>query len=312
MYNLAELSKRKQFGMDSVKAYHLQEQQVLRRGQYWFLLPIFLMILTLSLFVFHKFYLAIVLCSFSLLVFILVGALKIIPVYNRFNDQFKQRMLRAFLEDLYPSIYYAPANYIPSSLFEQAQLYPTHYSYVGKDYVEAKMVKGSSFKFSALSVHAKTSQSDTIYAAFKGLFLVVKTRESCHSPIYILPSSSTFHHPKVEAFDKQTLESVLREDMYDSRLEKYAQLCKKFTVYSQSEIAIKSILKTTLLETIHYWTTQWQSAIRVSWIGQQLFVALPMATVFPVIELKDENFKEAELVRFYDQLLSILSVVECY
>lgn len=312
MYNLAELSKRKQLGIDSVKAYHIQEQQTLRRGQNWFLLPIFLVILTLSLFVFNRIYLAIVLFSFSLLVFIMVGALKIVPVYNRFNDQLKQRILRAFLEDLYPSIYYAPANYIPSSLFKQAGLYPPHYSYIGKDYVEAKTEKGNSFKFSALSVYAKTSESDAIYTAFDGLFLVVKTRQSCHSPIYILPSSATFHHPKVGTFNKQTLEAVLKEEIYDSDLKKYAQLCKKNTVYSQSGVVIKPILKTTLLEVIHYWATQWQSAIRVSWIGQQLFVALPMATVFPVIELKDENFNEAELVRFYDQLFSILSVVECY
>lgn len=312
MYDLAELSRRKQASMDSVKAYHRQEQKLLRRGQYWFLLPILLMGLTLSVVVLNKIYLGIVLFSFSLLVFILVGASKIVPVYNRFNDQFKQKILHAFLEDLYSSVYYAPANYIPSSLFAQAMLYPIHNSYTGKDYVEAKMSNGASFKLSVLSIQAKNIQSDVVYSAFDGVFLIIKTRQFCDSPTYILPSSTTFYHPQKELFYKQPLDLILGDGTCDTELKQYANLCKGFTVHYQSEKAMKAILKRTLLETIHYWANQWQCAVRVSWIGEQLFLAFPMATVFPVIELKDEKFNDLELNRFYDQLLSILSLVQCF
>lgn len=314
MYNLPELSRRKQSSMDSVKAYHRQEQQVLRRGQYWLLLPILLIGVALSLVIFNEIYISIVLFSFSLLVFMLVGALKIVPVYNRYNDQFKQKTLDAFLEDLYPSIYYAPANYIPSSLFEQAKLYPKYCSYTGKDYVEVKTLKGNSFKFSTLSVHAKDAPSDTIYSAFKGVFLVINTDLVCNSPIYIVPSLDTLHHPKAELLDKQALESIFEKEATDSNQKQFAKLCKGFMVYYQSDVAIRLILKTALLEAIHYWSNQWHCALRISWIGQQLFIAMPMttATFFPIIELKDEQFNEAELMRFYDQLLSILSVIEYY
>lgn len=310
MLSLAELHQKKRSSIDKVEAFRLQQQSMLEQGQRWFLLPTTLVVIGAVLLFIGRVALGAFGFGLSVVVFLLVGAFKILPAYTRFNDQFKRQVLYALLEDLYPSVYYAPDNYIPSSLFVKAQLYPQGTSYTGKDYVEGETTKGDTFKFSALMVQEKKASSGKSTALFEGLFLVIDLAEPLDCPVFILPSTSP------TTTQEQLLQQPIERFFTDEQSSTYnavdSVFGQGFMVYSQKKEAAQLLLKAPLIEAIYQWHTQWNCAPHISLIGQQLFVALPIPVVFPAPDFVQQAANNVELNRFYDQVIAGLSVVELF
>lgn len=310
MLSLAELYQKKKSSMDKVEMFRLQQQTMLEQGQHWFLLPVLLIGLGIGLMFFGKIALGVISFSVSLLAFLLVGALKILPAYTQFNDQYKRQVIYALLEDLYPSIYYAPDNYVPSSLFAKAQLYPLDSQYTGKDYVEGETVQGGTFKFSDLSVKTPpTGHMDPI-TLFKGLFLVIDVYQPCDGSLYILPATTP--PPLEEGLLQQPLERFMTPAQNASYTQFYSEFARGFMVYSKDTDAAQSLLKAPLIEALYQWYSKWQCAAHISWIGQQLFIALPQKAAFPMPDFAQTTNTNQALQRFYDQLLYGLSLVEYF
>ncbi|MGH1335359.1 MAG: DUF3137 domain-containing protein [Aureispira sp.] len=311
MLNLTELYQKKVSSIDKVETFRLQQQMMLEQGQRWFLLPALLIAVGLSLFFLGKGPIAALVCGLSLIVFFLIGALKILPAYTRFNDQFKRKVLYALLEDLYPSVYYAPDNYVPSSLFSKAQLYPVGGNYTGEDYVEGETNHGATFKFSALTVQATLADDHALQQIFQGLFLVIDVHLKSNYPIYILPTNTDMEGIDLTQFIQQPLEDFISSDQVNSYVE-HPEFGKKFTVYTLDKEVTTVLLKEPLIEVIYKWYSQWGCETHLSWIGQQLFIALPSATIFPTADLTQKVEDNTALHYFYDQLLYGLSLVEFF
>lgn len=311
MLSLAELHSQKKSSIDKVEAFRLQQQKLLEQGQHWFLLPLLLIVFGGGLLFLGMGAVGTLVIGFSVVIFLLIGAFKILPAYTRFNDQFKRRVLYALLEDLYPSVYYAPDNYVPSSLFAKAKLYPVGTSYTGKDYVEGETEQGDTFKLSALSVSTKLADSSELTPLFTGLFWVIDIPQQNNSAVYILPDTATLPQSKNQ-FVQQPLESFFSSEQSNDYRENCPAFGTGFIVYSQTTEAAQSILKTPLIEALYHWYSQWNCTPHFSIIGQQLFIALPLGTVFPAPDFMQKSINNTDLNRFYDQLLCGLSLVDFF
>lgn len=310
MLSLAELHQKKLSSIDKIEAFRLQQQSMLEQGQRWFILPGLLILLAGGVLFSGKLALGAIALGLSLVVFLIIGVLKIIPAYTRFNDQFKRRALYALLEDLYPSVYYAPDNYIPSSIVEKANLYPIGEVYTGKDYVEGETTQANVFKFSELSI--KSNVANQANDLFKGLFLVVDICIQASSPVYILPATAVPNEELLESLIAQPLELLLSANQHAAYGTTHPKFVKDFVVYSQDTAAAKAILSAPLINALYQWYTQWESCAQLSFVGQQLFLALPMTQMFPTPNMNQKSTTNTELNRFYDQLLYGLSVVEFF
>ena len=310
MLSLAELYQKKKSSMDKVEMFRLQQQTMLEQGQHWFLLPALLVVGGVGLLFFGKVTWAIICFSSSLVAFLLVGALKILPAYTQFSDQFKRQVIYALLEDLYPNIYYAPDNYVPSSLFAKAQLYPLDSHYTGKDYVEGETEAGGTFKFSDLSVQIPHTGSVEPITLFKGLFMVIDMHQSCDGALYILPVTAP--PPLAEGLLMQPLERFMTPAQNTSYTQVYSEFARGFMVYSKDTDAAQTLLKTPVIKALYHWYSEWQCAAHLSCIGQQLFIALPQKSAFPTPDFAQETHNNQEIHRFYDQLFYGLSLVEYF
>jgi hypothetical protein len=311
MLSLAELLPKKASSIDKVEAFRLQQQALLERGQRWFLLPALLLVVGGGLLVGGKLGLGFLFMGISLVAFLLVGAFKIIPAYTRYNDQFKRTVLYALLEDLYPSVYYAPDNYVPSSILTKAQLYSVGELYKGKDYVEGETGRGNTFRFSKLSIKNNLNDAEE-QQLFEGLFLVVDIAKYCEHPVCIVPVADALTTELAEGLDRQPLAHFLNSTQKANYTEKQPDFVHNFMIYSKESKLAQSFLNDTLLEALYQWYTQWRCAAHLSFIGQQLFIALSMPRVFPVPDLNQKAATNEDLDRFYEQLLYCLSVVEIF
>lgn len=311
MLKLTDLYQKKVSSLDKVEKFRLEQQAMLEQGQRWFWLPVLLIGVGIGLFFWGKIPVAILMCGISALVFLLVGAFKILPAYNRFNDQFKRTVLYALLEDLYPNVYYAPDNYVPSSLFAKAQLYPVGGNYTGEDYVEGETEHGRVFKFSTLSVQSTLTDGQGPQEIFQGLFLVVDVHLKSNYPIYILPVGASLEGVNLTQFIQQPLAHFMTPEQTNT----YAAcptFGEAFIVYTLEKEATTILLKAPLMEVLYQWYNGWQCATHLSWIGQQLFIALPSTIIFPAPDLTEKVEENKNLNCLYDQLLYSLSLVECF
>ena len=112
-----------------------------------YILPVLLLIFTAVSFFVEARELAFILLFFAIGSFLLIAMFQVGAHQANYSSNFKKEAFLAFVKALYPSVYYAPGNYVPSSLFERSGLFSCYNTYEGEDYFEGKTESGHSFKF---------------------------------------------------------------------------------------------------------------------------------------------------------------------
>ncbi|WMX12843.1 DUF3137 domain-containing protein [Aureispira sp. CCB-E] len=288
----------------------------IKKAKKWYLLPILLLLLAIVSFAANKIPLGIGLLFVSIVGLIVVAVFKVSPYQTNYISNFKKGAFSTFVEASYPQVYYAPDNYLPSSLFDKSKLFGSYDSYSGEDYFEGKTEGGCSFKFSELHVTKTevTSNGDggvetSARTIFDGLFFVLNVPDRVSGQIQVLPDSVENVFGKMgKIFQKKIGAFFQRSSVV--YLEDHPEFEKEFVVYSKDEEEVYRILTPNLLQAIYDLRYKWNTRLSISFIEHQVYVAMPTSKDFFRPNIKYSVTDDTLLKELYDELALCFAVVE--
>lgn len=282
------------------------------KAKRWYILPILLLVAAIVSLFGEGIPLAIGMLFAAIVGFILVAVFKVTPHRTSYISNFKKEVFSVFIEALYPSTYYAPGNYLPSSLFDKSQLFGSYDNYKGEDYIEGKTKNGCSFKFSELCVTDTSTDSDgdsQTTTIFDGLFFVLDVPNRVNGRIQVLPDTAESTFGKVGKFIQKNLGAFFKRSTM-VYMEDHPEFEKEFVVYSQVEEEAYRILSPDLLQAIYDLRYKWLTRLSISFIGHQVYVAMPTSKNFFHPDIKESILEDKLLKELYDELALCFAVVE--
>lgn len=288
-----------------VEAFRLEQLKKIHQGRRLLWLP--LLVSTISFLTYQAYPIPALLlwiCCFT--VFVLIYNLIIQRQAKIYQQQFKLITTTNFIKQLYPSTYYAPANYLPHHLFDSSKLFDSYTNYSGLDYMESKTVHELKFKFSKLEVF-KENNNQPSNAVFQGLFIALKLPTTLPYPIKVLPSKIQHH---IDSWDKiyETPLSTMLPNYKKIQLPACAP--SRFTVYSDHKIDTHPILNEAFINAIFDLCYEWNSHLRISLIDRQLFIAVPIARNFFQTTIHQSAHDNPLLKDFCNILSECFSMIE--
>lgn len=231
---------------------------------------------------------------------------------NTFYTKYKQKVIPELIHAINPDFVYSPDKFIEQTAFDESQLftYQTMYSYKGDSLVEG-IVDDCLFQFCQLKAkvkNVKKSQGKTeieIKEIFNGIFYVTNFNKSFKGRTVIVPDYArqilgfNFGEMVNEVLSQPGMQLVKFEDN---------EFEKKFAVYSTDQIEARYILSTSLVLKIRELQKRLNNEIRIAFIHNKLFLAVPYETDFlrPNIFRKINNRETIEII--YDKLQAFTDI----
>lgn len=247
---------------------------------------------------------------------VLITVFKVLPHQSNYIANFKKEAFTSFTEALYPTIYYAPGNYLPRRLFDQSKLFRSYNKYIGEDYFEGKTESGHSFKFSELNVQSESTTTDddghtstSTTTVFSGLFFVLDVPNRVNGQIQILPDTAESTFGKVGKFLQKNVGAFFKRSTM-VYMEGHPEFEKEFVVYGKDEEEVYRILTPNLLQAIYDLRYKWNIKLSISFIGHQMYIAMPTSKNFFHPDIKHSVLEDKLLQELYDELALCFSVVE--
>lgn len=248
---------------------------------------------------------------------VIIAVFKVGPYRSNYIANFKKEVFSSFTEALYPHVYYAPGNYVPSRLFDQSELFGTYNIYTGEDYFEGKTESGHSFKFSELRVeHESTTTTGdddiddtTTVTVFAGLFFVLDVPNRVNGRIQVLPDTAESTFGKVGKFFQKNVGAFFKRSAM-VYMKGHPEFEKEFVVYGKDEEEVYRILSPALLQAIYDLRYKWKTKLSISFIGRQMYIAMPTSKNFFQPDIKHSVLEDKLLQELYDELALCFAVVE--
>jgi hypothetical protein len=282
------------------------------KAKQWYILPMLLLVAAIASLFLGQIPLVAGLLFAAIVGFVVVAVFKVTPHRTSYISNFKKEAFSVFIEALYPPIYYAPDNYLPSSLFDKSQLFGSYDNYKGEDYFEGKTESGCSFKFSELCVTDTTTDSDgdsQTTTVFDGLFFVLNVPDRVNGRIQVLPDTAESAFGKMGKFIQKNLGAFFKRSTM-VYMEDHPEFEKEFVVYSEAEEEAYRILSPNLLQAIYDLRYKWKTRLSISFIGHQMYVAMPTNKNFFHPDIKQSILEDQLLQELYDELALCFAVVE--
>ncbi|CAA6800404.1 MAG: Unknown protein [uncultured Aureispira sp.] len=248
--------------------------------------------------------------------FFIIDRFKVAPYRTNYRLNFKKKTFSTFIEALYPGIYYAPGNYVPSCLFDKSELFGSYDNYSGEDYFEGKTENGCSFKFSELSVTSTETTTDseghsdsTTTTVFSGLLFVLNRENRVQGRIQVLPDTAESNFGKVGKFFQKNIGAFFKGSSM-VYMEGHPEFEKEFVVYSKHKEEVHRVLSPNLLQAIYDLRYKWKTRLSISFIGHEMYVALPTNKDFFDPDIQRSVLEDKLLQELYNELALCFSVVE--
>lgn len=316
MKTLNEIRQQIHPSLQKIEKERQETLENIAKAKRWYILPSLLLLFALSSFFVQAMPIAFISLFVAIVGFVVVGVFKVAPYRTNYILNFKKEVFSTFVKALYPRVYYAPDNYLPSSLFRRSELFGSYDDYHGEDYFEGKTEGGCSFKFSELDITdtETTTDSDgdtqtTTTTVFKGLFFVLSVPNRVNGRIQVLPDRAESTFGKIGKFFQKNLGAFFQRSnlVY---MEGHPEFEKEFVVYSKNEDEVYRILSPNLLQAIYDLRYKWNAKLRISFIDQQMYVAMPTNKDFFYPDIKRSILEDNLLKELYDELALCFSVIE--
>lgn len=316
MKTLNDIRRQIQPALQKVEQFRLEKLEAIAQAKKWYWLPTIIIVLAFLSLMTGIIPLAIIFGIIGIVGYILVAFLKVGPHQESYISNFKQEIFTAFVQGLYPNTYYAPANYLPSNLFSSSRLFGGYDSYGGEDYFEGKTDSGCLFKFSELRVTDTTTTTDSdgksrtdTTTVFDGMFFVLEVPNRVSGRVQVLPDTAESTFGFIGKFIQKSLGSLFQgaKMVY---LDEHPEFEKAFVVYSQNEEEAYRILTPALIKSIYDLRYKWNAYLSVSFIDNQIYVALSTSKNFFLPNIKKSVLEDNLLDELYDELALCFAVVE--
>jgi hypothetical protein len=312
MKNLHDIRQEIQPTLRQIEKHRIEKLEAISKAKKWYIIPVTLLILALLSGLGMLVPMAIIFGVLAIVGFLLVGIFKVSPHKKGYINSFKEEVFSTFVQSLYPDTYYAPGNYLPSTIFSASQLFGGYDSYDGSDYFEGKTENGCAFKFSEINATSTTRDSDgdsRTTTVFNGVFFVLSVPNRVTGRIQVLPDSAESSMGFLGKLVQKSLGSLFQGGTM-VYMQEHPEFEKEFVVYSKDPEEAYRVLTPAMIQAIYDLRYKWNKKLRVSFIDNQIYVALSSTHDYfhPDINksVLDDNF----LDEFYDELALCFAVVE--
>ena len=225
-----------------------------------------------------------------------------------FKSEYKKIVIGKLIQFIAPELVFTPNLFITQARYDTSKIFLSNPDiYKGEDLIEGKMDK-TQVQFCEL--HTQDRQTDhkgrTHYVTiFKGLFFIADFNKHFSGETYVL---SDFGERFLGGFGKmfQNL-SIGRPDVV--RLED-VEFEKQFVVYSTDEVEARYILSTSFMEQIMAFKKKTNSNIQFSFVGSNIYMALPMKSNLFEPSVRRTVFNFEDIQTYYSQLQFCVSIVD--
>jgi len=312
MKTLHDIRQEIQPVLRQIEEYRLEKLEAISKAKKWYIIPSILALLALFSGLGMIVAMAIIFGVLAIVGFLLVAIFKVSPHKQGYISSFKEQVFSTFVQSLYPDTYYAPGNYLPSTIFSASQLFGGYDDYNGSDYFEGETENGCSFKFSEIKATSTTRDSDgdtRTSTVFNGVFFALSVPNRVSGRIQVLPDSAESSMGFLGKLVQKSLGSLFQGGSM-VYMEEHPEFEKEFVVYSKDTEEAYRVLTPAMIQAIYDLRYKWNKKLRVSFIDNQIYVALSSTHNYfhPDIHksVLDDNF----LDEFYDELALCFAVVE--
>ncbi len=225
-----------------------------------------------------------------------------------FKSEYKRIVISNVMKFVSPTLEFMPQQFINKATYDQSGIFLTNPDiYNGEDLVTGTIEKT---KVEFCELHTQDRQTDskgnTRYVTiFKGLFFIADFHKHFHGQTYVL---SDFGERFLGLFGKMLQGmSIGRPDVVrleDPEFEKY------YVVYSSDEVEARYILSTTFMQRIVEFRKEHDSKIQFSFIGSNIYMAIPMKRNLFEPSLRKTVMNFADVENYYDQILFCTGIVD--
>jgi hypothetical protein len=241
------------------------------------------------------------------LVIAVVGVIMINELQkNRdFYTDFKNLIIERIIQFINSSFVYRPAKYIPLKKFNESHLFPKppNKKYKGDDYVSGSLGEKCKLEFSELYATRKEQKDDSgsteQRTLFKGLFFVANVSSKFNGQAVIVPAEADFSN--AEFIDKSQLEKLETGPASHS---------DNFAVYTNNTDEAQNLFTRELIHQLEDFRQRHQNDIRVSFIGNKIYVAISHdKDLFEPKLMK--SLKDFDVIQeYYDDLYEAIVIVQ--
>lgn len=231
-----------------------------------------------------------------------------------FTQAFKHKVMKSFVQSIYPAAKFAPNQKVSSSLFKQSTLFSGYSTYRGEDYFIGQTENGQNFEFSELNVTSTSSDGDggsKTTTVFKGIFFVLDAPFSLgtNEQIRVLPDSAEKSLGKLGKFFQSKLGGLFSgaKMVY---MEEHPEFEEDYVVYAKDKEAAYKILTPNMIGAIYNLKYSWKKTARISFIGDKIFIACNRNTNFFETSIQTSVLGQHSLNKLYNELSLCFTLLE--
>jgi hypothetical protein len=232
------------------------------------------------------------------------AALRVAGDVSRVRTAFKREVLAPLFEFALPGVRYDPAARIDGATVEGSGLFPESWtSDSGEDYVAGTLGE-TAFRLSELRL-LRRQRKNRQTVVFHGLFFVADFNKSFRGRTYLLPDVAE----RVFGTLGRSLQALPRFDGTELVELEDPDFEKRFVCYASDPIEARYVLSTSLLRRLLGLAERASGSLRVSFLDERLYLAMPVGDLFPAAFFASSVDEEALHARVRE-LYAVVGLVE--
>jgi len=312
MKSISEIRQNIGASLREVEHFRKDKLAAIKSGRRLNVIPIILLIVAAVSLVGSMIPIAIGAGVISLIAFAIIYFWKIAPHHNAYKSHYKDKVLSAFVNAVYPKTTFRANDKVASHKFTASGLFGSYDDYYGEDYFRGTTEDGQKFEFSEVRATRTTRDSDgdtNTTTVFDGVLFVLEAKTTATTDVRVLPDTAEKSFGGIGKFIQKNLGSLFQKGSM-VYLKEHPEFEKEFVVYAQSEEEARRILTPTMIGAIYNLKYKWDRPLRVSFVGTNVYIALSTSQNYFKADVNKSVLEDALLKELYDELALCFAVVE--
>lgn len=241
-------------------------------------------------------------------VFTIIYTIRYSNIYSSLKKKFKHEVIGSIVRFLDDGLNYEPKSHIDKTTFHSSKIFLQSIArYRGDDLVYGKTGL-TTIQFSEIHAESRTQDSkgrSSYHTIFKGIFFVSDFHKSFQSETIVLPDTAEKIFGWLgKTFQKMNFTRPQLVNLEDPEFE------KEFVVYGTDQVESRYILSTSLASRILDFKEKTGKKVSISFIGNNMFLALPYSKPLFEFGLFTSFFNEEKIFKYFHDLQLLIGIVD--
>jgi len=222
-----------------------------------------------------------------------------------YNTYYKDNIVRVFAKHINPSIFFENKRFMFDQLTHPSGLFGAMGGTSGEDYFKGKTKNGYRFQFSELRVVSESKFKET---DFEGLFFIMDSPNTSYEQILLSPKNERIGTVGNMLVNK--LVSFWKDVGVVDLGGVHPEFEIEYRIVSKNKDEAHELLTASLLDAIYQLAKQWRVKVKLSFVDNKVYLALPTEHDFFETKLEESVLTNNLAKRLYDELHLCFDVME--